>query len=511
MTQKEIVFQDNGVRLKDKRDDDQNFEEVLKDLSEKPISQLADDNSIIYIRDKDSFTKDNPTLLDYQKRYMNGKYEYRYSAGNFIGVLSIPDNDNPKQSIKISIISRFDAENQKKQPFLCYLLSRVYDINIAFYKDMEVGAAEGLWNILLVIVFVDHLKKAYSQGVYKQYEKKEYNDYSFKGVMDVTRHLKVNTPFLGKIAYNTREYTYDNPVLWLVRHAIERIRSKHNHIWGKLFENNRDTMDAVQSIRELTPSYSPHRRPQFLPQALKPVTHPLYTAYEDLRKTSLQILRDEMIDPYGNTQANAQGVLFDVSLLWERYILRVLEENPENKYTLEHSNFQKEEGVAVFYNKDNNKKAYRFYPDFLLNGKNIDKTVVMDAKYQPKWSDLYKAFQKNENNDKKNRYRKEIQQVLSYILLTNADYGGVVYPCKHSGGYDDCQDGTQKGEIVKREIALSKSLKIEEQQNPVKYWYLLPFYLPNSTNQDFNDCMKKQENKLQKEVNALFTSSCEST
>lgn len=45
--------------------------------------------------------------------------------------------------------------------------------------------------------------------------------------IDVARHMKKNTPFIGNIAYSQREYSYDNDLMELVRHTIEYIKGKN--------------------------------------------------------------------------------------------------------------------------------------------------------------------------------------------------------------------------------------------------------------------------------------------
>ena len=45
-------------------------------------------------------------------------------------------------------------------------------------------------------------------------------------MIDVGNHLKKNLPFTGNIAYTTREFTYDNPMMQLIRHTIEYIKNQ---------------------------------------------------------------------------------------------------------------------------------------------------------------------------------------------------------------------------------------------------------------------------------------------
>ena len=71
-----------------------------------------------------------------------------------------------------------------------------------------------------------------------------------RGSIDVARHIKNNTPFIGNIAYSKREYSYDNYLIELVRHTIEYIKGKN---CGRMLL---DTIkDEVNQIIQATPEY----------------------------------------------------------------------------------------------------------------------------------------------------------------------------------------------------------------------------------------------------------------
>ena len=69
-------------------------------------------------------------------------------------------------------------------------------------------------------------KESYAKGLYKEYTRNEYNNNNVKGTIDIQRHIKNNTPFIGKIAYSQREFSYDTYILQLIRHTIEFIKKK---------------------------------------------------------------------------------------------------------------------------------------------------------------------------------------------------------------------------------------------------------------------------------------------
>ena len=54
-----------------------------------------------------------------------------------------------------------------------------------------------------------------------------------RGTIDINRHLKLNLPFNGRVAYRTREFSHDNHVTELIRHTIEYISKPYleRHYW----------------------------------------------------------------------------------------------------------------------------------------------------------------------------------------------------------------------------------------------------------------------------------------
>ncbi len=208
-----------------------------------------------------------------------------------------------------------------------------------------------------------------SQGMYKKYVYHEYNDANIRGVIDVNRHISLNIPANGKIAYRTREFCYDNPVTQLIRHTIEFIRRKS---FGKsILHNDPDTEGYVQQIIQATPTYQAQQRQAVINENLRPVIHPYYTKYTALQKLCLRILRYEKLS-YGEANDNKiHGILIDAAWLWEEYIGVVLSQGTDIKhYTRKNSPYH------LF--KDDGGPFQKIIPDYYDGG-----SIVADAKYIP--------------------------------------------------------------------------------------------------------------------------------
>lgn len=265
-----------------------------------------------------------------------------------------------RNNIQLSIHSRF-SDNGKEDFFLHYMLQKVAKINL--FNLQHTMDEDSVFDFLLYL-FPLYLKKAINQGIYKQYTTHKYNDANVRGIIDVNRHIRYNKPFNGRIAYTTREYSYDNDVTQLIRHTIEHIAKSKGGV--DILNIDSDTQQAVTQIASATITYSQNEKQDIINKNLRPVVHPYYSEYAPLQRLCLQILRHEELK-YGQKKNEIYGVLIDAAWLWEEYLAIVLE------------------GKYQHYLKDRGKRFNLFenfqqiIPDYL----SIDMKIVADAKYIP--------------------------------------------------------------------------------------------------------------------------------
>jgi len=296
---------------------------------------------------------------------------------------------------KLTISSRFYPENNDF--FLHYMLSKVFGINV-----VNLNFSQGAENIhdFLPYLFPSYLQEALSQGLYKKYKRNQYNDANIKGVIDINRHLKINIPFAGKIAYTTREHSYDNSVTQLIRHTIEHLRTCGN--LQRFLTNNAETRANVLQIEYSTPTYKKNELQKVITENLKFINHPYFTKYRDLQKLCLQILRREKTN-FG-AKDKIHGLLFDGAWLWEEYVATIL-----RKKEIDHRLKRKD---WLFIGKKQEIK-----PDFIkkLKDKNIAK-FIGDAKYKP-----------IDAEDKDNT--KDYYQIITYMFRYSCKKGYIIFPC----------------------------------------------------------------------------------
>lgn len=319
----------------------------------------------------------------------------KISTGNIMGFVGV-------NNTQLDIKSRF-AKDCKEDYFLHYMLQKVFSINL--FDIQHTISEQPIFDFLLYL-FPHFLKKALAQGLYKKYRRFEYNDANVRGPIDVNRHIRQNIPFKGTVAYSTREHSYDNEIIQLVRHTIEYIRAKAQG--SAILNNDLVTKDCVSQIVMATQTYNVRERNKIINQNLRPVRHPYFSAYTDLQKICLQILRHESIK-YGQEKDKVYGILFDGAWLWEEYLNTILKpigfKHPENK--------KHKGGFKMFENESDDeaisKNSRRLYPDF------FKENFILDAKY------------KHLNNGVG---REDLYQVVTYMYCKQAKNGAYVYPYK---------------------------------------------------------------------------------
>ena len=307
-------------------------------------------------------------------------------TGNVIGFLGYGQE-------RLTIASRFSDESNDH--FLHYLLQKVLNINLTSL-DVGLSLEDKLYQ-LLIYLFPKYLQAALRKGLYKEYQRFSHNDSHVKGAVDVGNHLKKNLPFTGNIAYTTREFTYDNPLMQLIRHTIEYIKIQKS--FGALLDSNREN---ITEITRATPAYKLADRAKIIRMnKIKPIRHAYFREYRKLQELCLMILSREK-HGLGPQSQRVHGILFDVAWLWEEYVYTLLPKcfvHPRNK--------DKTDGISVF-----SVGKRKVYPDFY----DRERKIVLDAKYKK-----LEFIEKGIN-------REDLFQLISYSYILKAEKAGLIFP-----------------------------------------------------------------------------------
>ncbi len=357
------------------------FPNLSQALLDRTLDNLSrEDNIFIFPND----LMNSPDLDKDQKilETVNPKIK----TGNVIGFLGCGQE-------RLTISSRFSDESNDH--FLHYLLQKVLNINLTSL-DVGLSPEDKLYQ-LLIYLFPKYLQAALRKGLYKEYQRFFHNDSHVKGVLDAGNHLKKNLPFMGNIAYTTREFTYDNPLMQLIRHTIEYIKNQKS--FGVLLDSNRENMTEITRV---TPAYKLANRAKIIRMnKIKPIRHAYFREYRKLQELCLMILSREK-HGLGPQSQRVHGILFDVAWLWEEYVHTLLPKgfiHPRNK--------DKTNGISVF-----SVGKRKVYPDFY----DRERKIVLDAKY------------KKLEFTEKGINREDLFQLISYSYIIKAEKAGLIFP-----------------------------------------------------------------------------------
>ncbi|MGM0233743.1 5-methylcytosine restriction system specificity protein McrC [Enterococcus sp. AZ094] len=346
---------------------------IIKKLINHDLKSLDRQKFIIFpqhINESNDLKEDN---MIFQSR--NGKIW----TCNVVGIFS-----GSKDELRIN--SRFSNRTINEDYFLRYMLQKVLNYNVI--EDSISSSEKMSYYNMLVFLFPYYLKEAMRKGVYKEYVKRQYNNTNISGTIDVARHVRSNIPFIGNVAYRTREFSYDNKLTQLVRHTIEKIQNEYQYI----LNNNDSIKKNVSLIKQTTTTYSKLKRFEVLQSnIMHPIRHSYYAEYAALQRLCIQILSEEK-SGFDSDHQQIHGIIIDISWLWEEYIGKVT--------GWKHYGRNKELATISLF--QNSRRSPR-YPDFSVGN------LPIDTKYK-------------KNLDTRNDYN----QMTTYIHIMNKEKKGKI-------------------------------------------------------------------------------------
>lgn len=351
---------------------------------------------------------------------------------------------------RLVINSRFSDNNSDY--FLQYMLEKVLDFPNIVDLSTSANQDDRLFHMLLFL-FPYYLEQAVRKGLFKTYIRRKYNDSNVKGVIDISRHIDKNTPFVGKVAYNQREYSYDNYLMELIRHTIDFIKKKpyEKKILARV-------KDEVQLVVDATPNYSAFDKRTIIEKNTHNIVrHAYYREYRSLQHLCLLILQHQKHN-IGSGAKQIYGILFDGAWLWEEYVNQLISDkfyHPRNKGG---------EGAQRLFAGG----IGLIYPDFI--GREQTPRLIADAKYKPT----------------DNIGGKDYLQILAYMLRFDAKTGYYLYP-----------DSQLTGDVrlmLNEGVKYENNVKAREDICVIKHGLLIP--QKAESYESFVSLIKDSENKF---------------
>lgn len=371
--------------------------QAVEKIANRTLCQLVADNPDLLIFPPDLFQNDTQQVGDQdilKCQLSHDRTSATVTTGNIMGFIGTDHGD-------INIISRFaNSSDLSNDFFLHYMLQSVFNFGLYNLHHSAENEYTGFdWRFYF---FPYYLTQALRQGLYKEYKTFRHNDARVKGSIDVPRHIRQNLPFMGNIAYTTREYAHDNPMTQLVRHTIEYIN--HTPIGKALLTASQDTRNAIAQITASTLQYNPSALHDVIKyNSAHTVNHPYFSNYRPLQTLCLQILRHEKIRYSDKNDEKVYGILFDGAWLWEEYLNTIF-----CNHKLGFSHPRNKEKSGGFHLAED---CYIRYPDFYIDNISEEKSVIIDAKYKRQIDT-----------------RDDINQMITYLYRLRGRVGGFLLP-----------------------------------------------------------------------------------
>ena len=349
----------------------------------------------------------------------------------YIGILQCKD-------VTIFIGSRFD--NKIHNYFTSYIISKALNIKGLLLQDMqpEITKPEHMVEQLIAIIFVNQIRVAWKQGLFRMYQKFECNDAKVRGKIDVTRHINLNPLFNGRIAYSYREYTADNDVNRIIFTAFSMLEKNYRSFMKGLLnmEGNRSVKDCMRQLGSTVQPVPRQELQKLLKRKNQKIHHSVYKDWEAVRETAIMILRNMGVDIAHEDKYAINGILIDMTEMWERYLESILREKGQESGM----QFKAQDSFGVLYGKNYNFRR-KFIPDFCWKREN--KTVfIADAKYRESWEKIAEKEQERKQEQEEgagtgklewkwsNDVREDVFQVLSYMYARDCKHGAIICPVK---------------------------------------------------------------------------------
>lgn len=335
-----------------------------------------------------------------------------------------------KAHIKLQIQSRFD---ESKPYFLATMLLRD-KINL---NDNTVPSNEDdLYDYMLLFWYKTLLQNAYIKGFYRTYRRFESNNDRLKGAIDISRHIKLNAgQNNGKIAYSYRENTVNNYLNHMIVLAYEHIKRKYPELVEQNFDNDLDMKKIIDGLKGEI-GYNSIDSKSIISKNNKPIAHPYYTEYEELRLICIKILRDEGISIWDAEDEKTKSILFYVPDLWELYLEDMM------KLHIKNIDLGAQDTIEIFGNIDDKSKYVKeTYPDFVFYDNENDIRVpylILDAKFRKGWES---ALIEGGKTDSKIYDLSDYDKCIRDMNSLGVNATGIIYPtntpCKGEGEYYD--------------------------------------------------------------------------
>lgn len=306
-----------------------------------------------------------------------------------------------------------EKEYQNWQKALLDMLNFCHHIKV---DSVSEAALEKRYNSILDLyfqLFLDEVKYLLRKGLIKQYRKNSGNLNVVKGRILFTEQIRKNLIHQERVYTEHQVYDTEN----LYNQVLLRALTILNQI-----SSNPSIKDQIHRIKLDFPEIKEVQ-----------VTQTHFTRLKENRKTkpyqnALQIAKMIILNYSPDIRSggeNMLALLFDMNKLWEEYIYRVLQNDPDSEYEVS------------FQNSDNFWENKTIRPDLVLKNKETQERYIIDTKW--------KIVDANNPSDD------DLKQMFAYNIYWDTGKSILLYPGSEDldGGFGNFYKGRPLGNQCK--------------------------------------------------------------
>jgi 5-methylcytosine-specific restriction enzyme subunit McrC len=316
-----------------------------------------------------------------------------FFTSHYIGFYSTIINN---ETVNIKIEPRFG------NAIFNYLLSYAYGIYLPKgYSSSSNDKSDSLW--LIAVMWKATLEKAITKSqIPKEYQKQTKNIDTFKGQLNIAKHIQHNLFDKSKFYCNYRKLTIDTLINQTIRYTYKLLEKK----------GYANILKDIAEYDQMLQSFGVQNK-QISIQSIRNIRYSkLNIYYKKVIELSTLIIKNESKSSSLMSNSNDSFSYFlDIAELWENYLLKILQKNLPS-FNIYSPN--EKGGISLF---DDGSREIR--PDIIIeqNGKVV---AVLDAKY--KW---YNKIGKYANIDN-SVSRDDLYQMTTYLYHYGKDNEKIV-------------------------------------------------------------------------------------
>jgi 5-methylcytosine-specific restriction enzyme subunit McrC len=311
---------------------------------------------------------------------------------NYVGVIQIG-------KVTIEILPKADKnsvrENERGQwhTVLLKMLAKCKKIKIDSVSKAALKKRHHSLLDLYFDLFLDEVNMLLNRGLIKQYRKQSGNVLALKGRLEFSKNVQHNLVHKERFYTNHQVYDYSNLINQIVLKALLTLKNISNNIFIK--DRIERVLSCFPEVKEINITKSHFE---------KLTSNRKTTDYQEAIKIAKMILLNYSPDIKGGGE-NMLALLFDMNMLWEEYVYRML------------TKIQTDTLKVKFQNRKQFWENKLIKPDIVIEKTEEDKSIstyVIDTK----WKII----------DPKKPGDNDLKQMYAYNMYWNASKSMLLYP-----------------------------------------------------------------------------------